>query len=130
MTALLAYVRAHRRALLAAAVLGLLGAAAGLAQPLAAREVIEALSADSSLTGPLVILSALVVASTIAVAAQLWVLERTAQRIVLRARYALAGRVLRLRMPELDTLAPGDLVARSTSRSSLSSVAMRRSLDG
>ena len=110
-SALLAYVRPHRSALVVAAVLGLIGAAAGLAQPLAAREVIEALSADESLTGPIVILSALVAASAFVVAAHLWVLERTAQRIVLHARRGLTGRVLRLRMDELDRLAPGDLVA-------------------
>lgn len=39
MRALLVHVRPHRRTLVVAALLGLLGAAAGLAQPLAAREV-------------------------------------------------------------------------------------------
>jgi hypothetical protein len=43
---LLAHVRPHRRVLLLAALLGLLGAAAGLAQPLASREVIEVLAGD------------------------------------------------------------------------------------
>jgi ABC-type multidrug transport system fused ATPase/permease subunit len=117
--ALLAHVRPHRRALLVAAVLGLLGSAAGLAQPLAAREVIEALAADESLTGPILVLSALVAASAFIVAGHLWMLERTAQRIVLRARRGLAARVLRLRMRELDRLSPGDLVARATSDTTL-----------
>jgi hypothetical protein len=63
MRALLVHVLPHRRTLVVAAVLGLLGAAAGLAQPLAAREVIEALAADESLTEPLAILSALVAAA-------------------------------------------------------------------
>jgi ABC-type multidrug transport system fused ATPase/permease subunit len=119
MRALLAHVRPHRRTLVLAAVLGLLGAAAGLAQPLAAREVIEALAADESLTRALVILSALVVAAAIVTAFHFWLLERTAQRIVLRARHGLTGRVLRLRMGELDRLAPGDLVARATSDTTL-----------
>jgi ABC-type multidrug transport system fused ATPase/permease subunit len=118
-TALLAYVRPHRRALVLAGILGLLGSAAGLAQPLAAREVIEALGADESLAGPILILSGLVVVSALVIAAHLWLLERTAQRIVLGARRGLAGRVLRLRMPELDRLAPGDLVARATSDTTL-----------
>jgi ABC-type multidrug transport system fused ATPase/permease subunit len=117
--ALLAHVRPHRRALVVAGILGLLGSAAGLAQPLAAREVIEALGADESLTGPILILSALVIVSAVIIAGHLWLLERTAQRIVLRARLGLAGRVLRLRMPELDRLAPGDLVARATSDTTL-----------
>jgi ABC-type multidrug transport system fused ATPase/permease subunit len=118
-SALLPYIRPHRSALLAASLLGLFGIAAGLAQPLAAREVIEALAADESLTGPLVILSVLVAASAGVLAVHLWVLERTAQRIVLGARRGLAGRVLRLRMSELDRLSPGDLVARATSDTTL-----------
>jgi ABC-type multidrug transport system fused ATPase/permease subunit len=117
--ALLTHVRPHRRTLIVAAVLGLLGAAAGLAQPLAAREVIEALAADDSLTKPLVILSVLVLAAAVVTAVHYWLLERTAQRIVLRARRGLTGRVLRLRMGELDRLAPGDLVARATSDTTL-----------
>jgi ABC-type multidrug transport system fused ATPase/permease subunit len=119
MRALLAHVRPHRRTLVLAAVLGLLGAAAGLAQPLAAREVIERLAADESLTRALVILSVLVVAAAIVTAVHFWLLERTAQRIVLRARRGLTGRILRLRMGELDRLAPGDLVSRATSDTTL-----------
>ncbi len=119
MRALLQHVRPHRRTLVLAALLGLLGAAAGLAQPLAAREVIEALAADDSLTKPLVILSVLVAAAALVTAVHYWLLERTAQRIVLRARRVLTGRVLRLRMGELDRLKPGDLVARATSDTTL-----------
>lgn len=65
------------------------------------------------------ILSAPVVAAAIVTAIHFWLLERTAQRIVLRARHVLTGRVLRLRMGELDRLAPGDLVARATSDTTL-----------
>jgi len=83
---LLAHVRPHRRTLVLAAVLGLLGAAAGLAQPLAAREVIEALAADESLSGPILVLTALVVAAAFVTAFHYWLLERTAERVVLRAR--------------------------------------------
>jgi ABC-type multidrug transport system fused ATPase/permease subunit len=116
---LLAHVRPHARTLVLAALLGLLGAAAGLAQPLAAREVIEALAADESLRGPIVVLTVLVVAAAFVTAWHFWLLERTAQRVVLRARHGLAGRVLRLRMGELDHLAPGDLVSRATSDTTL-----------
>ena len=58
--ALLARVRPHRRTLALSGVLALLGAAGGLAQPLAAREVIEALADDESLLVPLVVLGGLV----------------------------------------------------------------------
>ncbi len=119
MRALLAYVRPHRSALIVAGVLGLLGAAAGLAQPLAAREVIEALADDEPVWRAIVLLTALVIGAAFVTAVHFWVLERTAQRIVLRARRGLTGRVLRLRMAELDGLAPGDLVARATSDTTL-----------
>jgi ABC-type multidrug transport system fused ATPase/permease subunit len=117
--ALLARVRPHRRALGAAVALGLLGSAAGLAQPLAARSVLEALAADDALTGPLVVLGGLVVAGTLVSLVHFWLLERTAQRIVVGARRGLAARLLRLRLAELDRQAPGDLVARATSDTTL-----------
>jgi ABC-type multidrug transport system fused ATPase/permease subunit len=119
MRALLLYVRPHRRTLVVAALLGLLGAVAGLAQPLAAREVIEALAEDRSLARPIAILTALVVAAAGVTAVHFWLLERTAQRVVLQARRGLVARVLRLRMDALDRLSPGDLVARATSDTTL-----------
>ena len=119
MRALLSHIRPHRTALVVAGVLGLLGAAAGLAQPLAAREVIEALAADDPVGRAIFVLSALVVAAAIVTAVHFWLLERTAQRVVLRARRSLTGRVLRLRMAEIDGLAPGDLVSRATSDTTL-----------
>jgi ABC-type multidrug transport system fused ATPase/permease subunit len=117
--ALLSHIRPHRVTLVIAGLLGLLGAAAGLAQPLAAREVIEALAADDPVWRAIVVLSALVVGAAFVTAVHFWLLERTAQRVVLRARRGLTGRVLRLRMAELDRLAPGDLLARATSDTTL-----------
>jgi hypothetical protein len=58
--ALLARIRPHSRTLALSGFLALLGAAGGLAQPLAAREVIEALADDESLLVPLVVLGGLV----------------------------------------------------------------------
>jgi ABC-type multidrug transport system fused ATPase/permease subunit len=117
--ALLARIRPHRRTLAVAGVLALLGAAGGLAQPLAAREVIEALADDESLLVPLVVLGGLVAFSAVIVAANFWLLERTSERVVLGVRRELATRLLRLRLSALDLQAPGDLVARATSDSTL-----------
>jgi len=117
--ALLARVRPHRRTLAVAGVLAVLGGAGGLAQPLAAREVIEALADDDSLLVPLLVLGGLVAFSSVIVAANLWLLERTAERVVLGTRRELATRLLRLRLSAFDREAPGDLVARATSDSTL-----------
>jgi ABC-type multidrug transport system fused ATPase/permease subunit len=111
--------RPHRRTLALSGVLALLGAAGGLAQPLAAREVIEALADDESLLVPLVVLGGLVAFSAVIVAANFWLLERTSERVVLDVRHDLARRLLRLRLGALDSQAPGDLVARATSDSTL-----------
>jgi ABC-type multidrug transport system fused ATPase/permease subunit len=117
--ALLARIRPHSRTLALSGALALLGAAGGLAQPLAAREVIEALADDESLLVPLVVLSGLVAFSAVIVAANFWLLERTSERIVLGTRRELATRLLRLRLSAFDREAPGDLVARATSDSTL-----------
>jgi ABC-type multidrug transport system fused ATPase/permease subunit len=117
--ALLARIRPHSRTLALSGVLALLGAAGGLAQPLAAREVIEALADDESLLVPLLVLGGLVAFSSVIIAANFWLLERTSERIVLGTRRELAGRLLRLRLSALDREAPGDLVARATSDSTL-----------
>ena len=103
--ALLARVRPHRRTLALSGVLALLGAAGGLAQPLAAREVIEALADGESLLVPLVVLGGLVAFSAVIVAANFWLLERTLERIVLGTRRELATRLLRLRLSAFDDLA-------------------------
>jgi ABC-type multidrug transport system fused ATPase/permease subunit len=117
--ALLARIRPHRRTLILSGGLALLGAAGGLAQPLAAREVIEALGDDESLLVPLLLLGGLVAFSSVIIAANFWLLERTSERIVLGTRRELATRLLRLRLSALDREAPGDLVARATSDSTL-----------
>ena len=117
--ALLSRMRPHRRALALAVGLGVLGSVAGLAQPLAAREVLEALSAQAPLAGPLGVLGVLVLAGSVISFAHYLLLERTAQHVVLGARCRLVARLVRLRPAELDRRAPGDLVARATSDTTL-----------
>jgi len=101
-------------------VLGLAANASALAQPLAAREVIEALArAGHNSLRPVVVLSGLVVLSGVLAGVQLWMLDRVAERIALGARVALAGRMLRLRLSELDQRPLGDLLSRVTSDTTL-----------
>jgi ATP-binding cassette subfamily B protein len=112
---LLAHIRPHRRALVAGGALALAGGCAALAQPLAAKAVIDALAHDDGVLRPVLVLTGLVVVGALLSATSLFVLERTAERVVLRARRRLIGRLLTLRIGELDRLAPGDLLSRVTS---------------
>ncbi len=119
MRRLLSYARPHTTALVVATLLGLLASGAGLAQPLVAKAVIDALGQDRSLTGPVVALAVLVVLGALLAAANNLVLGRTAERVVLGVRRGLADRLVRLRVAELDRSSPGDLISRATADSSL-----------
>ncbi|ANS70013.1 ABC transporter [Streptomyces lincolnensis] len=116
---LLAYVRPHRWALLIGAVLSLLTGATGLLLPLVARELIDDLSHDRTITGALLLMSGLVVANASVGALGSYVLRRTAESVVLGARRALSSYLLRLRIAAVDRTEPGDLMARITSDTTL-----------
>ncbi|MFD5015466.1 ABC transporter ATP-binding protein [Streptomyces chartreusis] len=116
---LLGYVRPHRWALLAGALLSLVTGATGLLLPLVARELIDDLSHDRTITGTLLIMSALVVANAALGGLGSYVLRRTAESVVLGARRALSSYLLRLRITAVDRSEPGDLMARVTSDTTL-----------
>ncbi|MFI7316881.1 ABC transporter ATP-binding protein [Streptomyces venezuelae] len=117
--ALYGYVRPHRRAVALGLLLALVGAAGGLLQPLATKALVDRLSSGGTLTAILLALTVLVLLSTVAEAFGAYVLERTAESVVLAARRGLIGRLLRLRLPEVDRTQPGDLMSRVTSDTTL-----------
>lgn len=117
--ALWAYSRPHKNALLLGGALSLVGSLAGLAQPLAAKAIIDALSAGESLMQPLAMLTLLLVVGAAIGTAGYFVLERTAESVVLAARRQLIGRLLWLRLPEIEMTQPGDLMSRVTSDTTL-----------
>ncbi|MFE0474287.1 ABC transporter ATP-binding protein [Streptomyces sp. NPDC058947] len=116
---LLGYVRPHRRALVVGAVLSLVTGATGLLLPLVARGLIDDLAHDRAITGALLAMSGLVVANAAVGALGSYVLQRTAESVVLGARRALSSYLLRLRIPAVDRSEPGDLMARITSDTTL-----------
>ncbi|GAA3385160.1 hypothetical protein GCM10017750_62640 [Streptomyces racemochromogenes] len=59
----------------------------------------------------LVALTVPVLLSTVAEACGAYVPERTAESVVLAARRSLIGRLLRLRLPAVDRMQPGDLTS-------------------
>ncbi|MFF1698699.1 ABC transporter ATP-binding protein [Streptomyces sp. NPDC058257] len=117
--ALYRYFRPHRAAVALGALCTLIGAATGLAQPLAAKALVDRLGSDDSIAGIILLLTALVVLGTAIESVGAYVLERTAESVVLAARRTLIGRLLRLRLPEVERTQPGDLMSRITSDTTL-----------
>ncbi|MFJ3925015.1 ABC transporter ATP-binding protein [Streptomyces sp. NPDC090022] len=117
--ALYGYVRPHRWTVVLGLLLALVGAAGGLLQPLATKALVDRLSSGGTLTTVLLALTVLVLLSTVAEAFGAYVLERTAESVVLAARRSLIGRLLRLRLTAVDRMQPGDLMSRVTSDTTL-----------
>ncbi|MEU1529089.1 ABC transporter ATP-binding protein [Streptomyces fagopyri] len=116
---LLGYVRPHRWALFAGALLALTTGGTGLLLPLVARGLIDDLSHDRPIGRALLGMAALVVTNAAVGALGSYVLRRTAESVVLGARRALSSYLLRLRIPAVDRSEPGDLMARITSDTTL-----------
>ncbi|MFE1521634.1 ABC transporter ATP-binding protein [[Kitasatospora] papulosa] len=125
---LLSYIRPHCGALLAGAVLSLVAGAAGLLLPLVAQGLIDDLAHDRSIIGKLLAMAALVVANAGVGALGAYVLQSTAESVVLGARRALSSYLLRLRIDAVDRTEPGDLLARITSDTTLLRVVTTDSL--
>ena len=113
------YVRPHRLALLAGAVLSLLTAATGLALPLVVRALIGDLGNHRAVTAVLLLMTVLVIANAALGAVGSYVLRRTAESVVLAARRRLVDRLLGLTIGGLDRAEPGDLMSRVTSDTTL-----------
>ncbi|SFP67338.1 ATP-binding cassette, subfamily B [Geodermatophilus dictyosporus] len=109
---LLPLVRPHRRPLLLAAGLSLVGAAAALAQPVLVGRVISAVGAGRPLLPAVAALVLVLVAGAVLNAAQSYLLQRTGEGVVLTTRRVLADRLLRLPVAEYDRRRTGDLMSR------------------
>jgi ABC-type multidrug transport system fused ATPase/permease subunit len=116
---LLGYMRPHRAALAAGAVLSLVTGATGLALPLVARELVRDLGQGRSVAPTLLLMSGLVVANAALGALGGYLLRRTAESLVLTARRQLVSRLRRLRIAAVDRSEPGDLMSRVTSDTTL-----------
>jgi ABC-type multidrug transport system fused ATPase/permease subunit len=85
---------------------------AALAQPLLVSRVIGAVGAGRSSLSPVAALVAVLVVGAFLGAAQQFVLQRTAEGVVLSTRRSLADRLLRLPVAEYDRRRTGDLMSR------------------
>jgi ABC-type multidrug transport system fused ATPase/permease subunit len=110
--ALLPYLREHRATLVLVAVLSLVSAAAALGQPVLVRAVLDGIAASRSVTGPVTLLVGLLVIGAALGGVRDYLLQRTAEGVVLSTRRRLAGHLLRLPIAEYDRRRTGDLLSR------------------
>ncbi|MFB6617567.1 ABC transporter ATP-binding protein [Streptomyces sp. NPDC056367] len=117
--ALIGHLRPQRGRMTAGVLLGLLGSAMGLAQPMAAKHVMDDMGRGTPAYGPVITLSVLVAAGGILAGLGHYVLDRSAESIVCTARRQLTDRLLALRVPVVERTEPGDLISRVTSDTAL-----------
>ncbi|WP_053804305.1 ABC transporter ATP-binding protein [Streptomyces rimosus] len=113
--ALAGHLRPQGGRMLAGVALGLLGSVLGLAQPLAAKHVMDIIGHGQPTAGPVVVLSTLVVAGGLLAGLGHYVLDRSAESVVCAVRRRLTHLLPRLRVPVIEHTEPGDLIARVTS---------------
>jgi ABC-type multidrug transport system fused ATPase/permease subunit len=111
--------RPHRRPLAAAAALSLVAAAGALAQPALIAQVIGAVGSGGSLLPAVAALVVVLLAASALSAFQQYLLQRTAEGLVLTTRQLLTDRLLRLPVAEYDRRRTGDLMSRVGSDTTL-----------
>lgn len=109
----------HRSAIAVASLLTLVGSALGLAQPLVAKQVVDASGRGQLIWPLLVLLGMLFVVEAATGAAGRFLLERMGEGVVRQLRHGLVGRLLRLEMREYDRHRGGDLISRVTADTTL-----------
>ncbi|MFW6188004.1 MAG: ABC transporter ATP-binding protein [Actinomycetota bacterium] len=113
------YLVEHRGVLGVVVVLSVLGAGLSLAQPLAVNRVIGSIGTDRPLGPVVAVLVLLVLGAGLVGGLQQYLLERTAEGVVLSARRRLVEQLLRLPVREHDARRTGDLVSRVGSDTTL-----------
>src|SRR5690606_32669277 len=109
---LLPYLREHVPAMVGVAVLSLLNAAGTLAQPLLIRQVLDQLGAGEPIARTVALLVGVLVGVAVLYGGRNFLLQRTAEGLVLATRRKLAAHLLRLPITEYDQRRTGDLLSR------------------
>ncbi|GAA2764243.1 ABC transporter ATP-binding protein [Streptomyces paradoxus] len=109
------FARPHRRALVLALALALVGSGMGLATPMVTKGVLDALGGSESLRGPIWALLVLLVVGSAVMYWQWTLLGALGERVVLGARESMVRRFLTATVPAVTRRPPGELVTRVTS---------------
>ncbi|MFP8903566.1 ABC transporter ATP-binding protein [Streptomyces atacamensis] len=123
-----AIVRRHRPLLGAGVLLGLLGTAATLLQPLLIGDLIEAVVLDEPTARPIALIAALFAADALLAATHFYLIGRAGENIVLDMRTTLTGRLLHSRIAEFSRLEHGDVFTRTVADTSIARVALSSSV--
>jgi ABC-type multidrug transport system fused ATPase/permease subunit len=110
--ALFPYLREHRGTLVVVGGLSLLTAATALVQPVLVREVLDGITAGRPVASAVALLIALLLTGAALGGLRDYLLQRTAEGLVLTTRRRLARHLLRLPIVEYDTRRTGDLLSR------------------
>jgi len=119
LTDLLPYLKEHRKTLIFALVLSVIGSLLALGQPLLIGQLITAVEQSLDVTTLALVIVALVISSALVGAFQFYLLYKTGEGVVLTTRKALISRMLRLPTWQYDRRRVGDLVSRVGSDSTL-----------
>ncbi|MFI1305024.1 ABC transporter ATP-binding protein [Streptomyces sioyaensis] len=109
----------HRASVVVATVLTLAGSALGLAQPLVARNIVDAGGHGRAFWPLLALLATLFVTEAATGAVGRFVLERMGEGVVRGLRHGLIARLLRLEMHQYHRHRTGDLISRVTTDTTL-----------
>ncbi|WP_406483121.1 ABC transporter ATP-binding protein [Streptomyces platensis] len=109
----------HRASVVVATVLTLAGSALGLAQPLVARNIVDAGGHGRTFWPLLALLATLFVTEAATGAVGRFVLERMGEGVVRGLRHGLIARLLRLEMSQYHRHRTGDLISRVTTDTTL-----------
>ena len=112
MSGLVALLRPHRGQLGVVVLISLVAAGASLAQPMLVRRLLAAVTDASPLAGPVALLVLVMLAGVVLSGVQRYLLQRTAEGVVLATRRRLVDRLLRLPVAELEARRVGDLISR------------------
>jgi ATP-binding cassette subfamily B protein/ATP-binding cassette subfamily C protein len=109
---LLPYLRDHRATLVVVGVLSLLGSVTTLAQPLLTRQVLNGLQIGHTVWRTVALLVVVLAGVALLNALRDYLLQRTAEGLVLTSRRRLTRHLLRLPISEYDQRRTGDLLSR------------------
>ncbi|MFB8278944.1 ABC transporter ATP-binding protein [Nocardia colli] len=112
--ALLELIAPQRYSLLGATTLLLVGTGLALVQPLLAGQVVRDAGSGAAIAWPLAALVGAYLLHAVTDTGGLYILERSSESVLLSVRNRLAGHLLRLRIPTLESLRVGDLISRVT----------------